>query len=134
MIYFVTDQIEGIKKMQYLFIFIGGAFGALMRYLFSFFNHGHDIPIGTLSVNLIGGFFMGFLSALTIKLFNNNPLLKKAVTTGFMGALTTFSTFQFELVQMFNQQQWALLIFYALISYILCILLCLLGKKLGEQI
>ncbi|MBO0377704.1 fluoride efflux transporter CrcB [Staphylococcus warneri] len=120
--------------MQYLFIFIGGAFGALMRYLFSFFNHGHDIPIGTLSVNLIGGFFMGFLSALTIKLFNNSPLLKKAVTTGFMGALTTFSTFQFELVQMFNQQQWALLIFYDLISYILCILLCLLGKKLGEQI
>ena len=88
--------------MQYLFIFIGGAFGALMRYLFSFFNHGHDIPIGTLSANLIGGFFMGFLSALTIKLFNNNPLLKKAVTTGFMGALTTFSTFQFELVQMFK--------------------------------
>ena len=77
---------------------------------------------------------MGFLSALTIKLFNNNPLLKKAVTTGFMGALTTFSTFQFELVQMYNQQQWALLIIYALISYILCILLCLLGNKLGEQL
>ena len=65
--------------MQYFYIFIGGAFGALLRYLFSFFNHGHDIPIGTLSANLIGGFFMGFLSALTIKLFNNNPLLREVI-------------------------------------------------------
>lgn len=120
--------------MQYLYIFIGGAFGALLRYLFSFLDHGHDLPIGTLSANLIGGFFMGFLSALTLKLFDNNPLFKKAITTGFMGALTTFSTFQFELVQMFNQQQWLNLMIYAVISYILCILLCLLGKKLGEQL
>lgn len=46
--------------MQYFYIFIGGAFGALLRYLFSFFNHGHDIPIGTLSANLIGGFLWDF--------------------------------------------------------------------------
>lgn len=120
--------------MQYLYIFVGGAFGALLRYLLSFFNHGHSLPIGTLTANIIGAFLMGFFAALSIKLFQTHPLFKKAITIGFMGALTTFSTFQFELVQMYNQQNWMLLIIYAVISYILCILLCLLGKKLGERL
>ena len=126
--------IKGVITLQYLYIFVGGAFGALLRYLLSFFNHGHQLPIGTLTANIIGAFLMGFFTALTIKLFQSHPLFKKAITTGFMGALTTFSTFQFELVQMYNQQNWMLLIIYAVISYILCILLCLLGKKLGERL
>lgn len=120
--------------MQYLYIFVGGAFGALLRYLFSFLNDGQHLPIGTLIANIIGAFLMGFFTALSIKLFKTHPLLKKAITTGFMGALTTFSTFQFELVQMINNQNWLLLISYAAISYILCILICLFGKKLGEQL
>lgn len=120
-------------NMQYLFIFAGGALGALLRYLLSFINSSSEIPMGTFIANLCGAFLMGYLGTLTIKYFKNNPLLKKGVTTGFLGALTTFSTFQFELVQYFEKGALLLVIIYALTSYIFGILLCYIGVRLGEK-
>lgn len=87
-----------VNQMQYVYIFIGGALGALLRYLISFLNTDGGFPIGTLIANLTGAFVMGLLTALTIAFFSNHPTLKKAITTGFLGALTTFSTFQLELI------------------------------------
>ncbi|HDG7134078.1 TPA: CrcB family protein, partial [Staphylococcus aureus] len=52
--------------MQYVYIFIGGALGALLRYLISFLNTDGGFPIGTLIANLTGAFVMGLLTALTI--------------------------------------------------------------------
>ncbi|ORN49678.1 camphor resistance protein CrcB, partial [Staphylococcus aureus] len=63
--------------------------------------------------------------------FSNHPTLKKAITTGFLGALTTFSTFQLELIHMFDHQQFITLLLYAVTSYVLGILLCYVGIKLG---
>lgn len=117
--------------MQYLYIFIGGAFGALLRYGLSHFNHGQTFPIGTLIANLGGAFLMGLITALIINTFNEYPLIKKGITTGFLGALTTFSTFQFELVHMLEQQQYALLVIYVSISYVFGILLCYIGGRIG---
>lgn len=117
--------------MQYLYIFIGGALGALLRYGLSNFNHGNTFPIGTLIANLGGAFLMGLITALIINTFNQYPLIKKGITTGFLGALTTFSTFQFELVHMLEQQQYTLLIIYAIVSYVLGILLCYIGGRIG---
>lgn len=59
----------------------------------------------------------------------SNP--KKAITTGFLGALTTFSTFQLELIHMFDHQQFITLLLYAVTSYVFGILLCYVGIKLG---
>ncbi|GEP84381.1 camphor resistance protein CrcB [Staphylococcus piscifermentans] len=117
--------------MQYLYVFIGGAFGALIRFLLSQLNHSDGFPTGTFLANLAGAFLMGFFTALILKLFQNNPLFKKGITTGFLGALTTFSSFQFELVHMLEQHHYLLLGIYAVTSYILGILLCYLGGKLG---
>ncbi|MDR8676841.1 CrcB family protein, partial [Staphylococcus aureus] len=55
--------------MQYVYIFIGGALGALLRYLISFLNTDGGFPIGTLIANLTGAFVMGLLTALTIEFF-----------------------------------------------------------------
>lgn len=78
--------------MQYVYIFIGGALGALLRYLISFLNTDGGFPIGTLIANLTGAFVMGLLTALTIAFFQTiRPI--KAITTGFLGALTTFQHF-----------------------------------------
>ncbi|WP_412521197.1 fluoride efflux transporter CrcB [Staphylococcus simulans] len=117
--------------MQYLYVFAGGALGALLRFIFSQLNHGTGFPIGTFIANLAGAFLMGFFSALAIQAFKSNPLLKKGITTGFLGALTTFSTFQFELIKMFNQQHYTLLIVYALSSYLLGLAVCYIGSKAG---
>lgn len=116
--------------MQYVYIFIGGALGALLRYLISFLNTDGGFPIGTLIANLTGAFVMGLLTALTIAFFQTiRP--KKAITTGFLGALTTFSTFQLELIHMFDHQQFITLLLYAVTSYVFGILLCYVGIKLG---
>lgn len=120
-----------VNQMQYVYIFIGGALGALLRYLISFLNTDGGFPIGTLIANLTGAFVMGLLTALTIAFFSNHPTLKKAITTGFLGALTTFSTFQLELIHMFDHQQFITLLLYAITSYVFGILLCYVGIKLG---
>ena len=118
--------------MQYLYIFVGGAVGALLRYLFSFMNVNSTFPTGTFIANILGAFLMGFLGTLTIEYYKNNPLLKKGITTGLLGAMTTFSTFQFELIHLFEQQAYLSLTFYALSSYVLGIFLCYIGVRLGE--
>ena len=73
------------------------------------------------------GIFIFFIHSF----FKNNPLIKKGVTTGLLGALTTFSTFQFELVTMSQNNSIALLFIYGLTSYIGGILFCWFGVKLG---
>ncbi len=62
--------------MQYVYIFIGGALGALLRYLISFLNTDGGFPIGTLIANLTGAFVMGLLTALTIAFFQTIRPLK----------------------------------------------------------
>ena len=119
--------------MQYLFVFIGGLFGALLRYVLSTLNVDSGLPLGTLIANIVGAFLMGYLSSLSIHFFKNNPLIKKGVTTGLLGALTTFSTFQFELVTMSQNNSIALLLIYGLTTYIGGILCCWFGVILGGQ-
>jgi len=83
---------------QWLAVGIGGAVGALLRWrLGVWFNAVFPtIPFGTLAANLIGGFIMG----LCMEYFSRNagvpPELRLAATTGFLGGLTTFSTFSAE--------------------------------------
>lgn len=120
--------------MQYIYIFIGGALGALLRYAFSTLNDSSGFPLGTFLVNLLGAFLMGLFGTLTITLFERYPLVKKAITTGLIGALTTFSTFQFELVQLFDHHNFMMLIIYGVTSYILGIIFCYLGVKIGGQL
>ena len=110
--------------MQYLYIFVGGAIGAFIRYLLSV----------TFFANIIGAFLMGLLGSLAIQYFRNNPLLKKGITTGLLGALTTFSTFQFELVGLLQQQAYVMLVTYALLSYIIGILVCYIGVRMGARL
>ncbi|WP_261816296.1 fluoride efflux transporter CrcB [Vibrio gallicus] len=88
------------------FIAIGGAFGACSRYLiseFCVFVLGRGFPYGTLAVNIIGSFIMGMLVAL----FENDVIVtdpwRQIIGLGFLGALTTFSTFSMDNVLMFQQ-------------------------------
>lgn len=89
-----------------LFIAIGGAFGACSRYLVSEWTvmvFGRAFPYGTLSVNIVGSFIMGVLMAC----FQNEWLApypwRQIIGLGFLGALTTFSTFSMDNVLMMEQ-------------------------------
>ena len=88
-----------MKFDTYLAIGIGGFIGAILRaYTAGVINHifKHNIPFGTVSVNLIGSFILGALIGLIQFSAIQNPYLKSMLTTGIMGAFTTFSTFAVE--------------------------------------
>ena len=77
----------------------GGFIGAISRaYLNGLISHKipHVLPIGTLGVNLLGSFIMGVLFAYFMQNSNIPIHLKSFLTTGLLGALTTYSTFAIE--------------------------------------
>ena len=90
-------------------ICIGASFGALARWrLGLWLNPGAVLPFGTLAANLIGGYLIGVCVAFFQALPNLDPVWRLALVTGFLGALTTFSSFSAEVVGMLGQQRYAL--------------------------
>jgi CrcB protein len=84
-----------------LFIGAGGFFGAISRYLIATNTQkmfDTFFPIGTLSVNVLGSFIIGLAAMFFAQTVE--PEYKAFVITGFLGALTTFSTFSLENVTM----------------------------------
>ncbi len=91
---------KGIKLIL-LYVGVGGFFGAISRYLIAgFVQKSFDtlFPIGTLSVNVLGSFIIGFMAMYFSEVIA--PEYKALIITGFLGALTTFSTFSLENVNM----------------------------------
>ena len=85
--------------MNILIIGLGGFIGAVMRYSISGWVHrlvGSSLPYGTLVVNILGSFILGFFLLLAEERFTISPLWRNFIAIGMMGALTTFSTFSFE--------------------------------------
>lgn len=90
-------------------ICIGASFGALARWgLALWLSPGGVIPWGTLAANLIGGYLVGLLVVVFQHWPQLDPAWRLALVTGFLGALTTFSTFSIEVVQLLAQQRVAL--------------------------
>lgn len=88
-------------NLIFLYVGIGGFFGAISRYLIAgFVQKSFDtlFPVGTLSVNVLGSFIIGFMAMYFSQVVA--PEYKALVITGFLGALTTFSTFSLENVNM----------------------------------
>lgn len=90
----------------------GASLGALLRWLLAGrFNPMHpNLPPGTLAANLIGGYLVGVAIALFAALPDLSPQWRLFVITGFLGGLTTFSTFSAEVVTQLQQGRagWAL--------------------------
>jgi len=64
------------------------------------------VPLGTLSANLLGGLLMGFAMELLTRHAVFTPELRLLVTTGFLGGLTTFSTFSAEIVTLLMRKEY----------------------------
>jgi CrcB protein len=95
--------------LSVLAICIGASLGALARWgLGLWLNPGAVLPLGTLAANLIGGYLVGVCVAVFQALPNLDPVWRLALITGFLGGLTTFSSFSAEVVGMFGQQRYAL--------------------------
>ncbi len=115
---------------------IGGALGALTRFQikeWSLAKFGDEVYWGTLIANVIGCFVAGFL--LTFWQESNVSLnLKQGVMIGFLGALTTFSSFSVEALLLFQQQQYQKALLYIGGNLLICLFMVFVGAWLGDRI
>jgi len=90
-------------------ISIGAALGALSRWgLALWLSPGGLIPWGTLAANLLGGYLVGVAVAVLQSMPQLDPAWRLLLVTGFLGGLTTFSTFSAEVVGYLLAQRYAL--------------------------
>lgn len=113
-----------------LAICAGACVGALARWqLGLMLNTGGLLPWGTVAANLGGGYLIGIGVAVFQALPDLDPAWRLALVTGFLGALTTFSTFSAEVVAMLMQQRYALALGTAALHLLGSLLLTIAGIK-----
>lgn len=112
--------------MKYLlFIALGGASGAVARYVVANWIHqlweGH-VPVGTLLVNVLGSFGIGIVFVLVVEKELLHPDWRGVLMIGFLGAFTTFSTFSLETINLLETGHIFQALGYMLASVSLCVL------------
>lgn len=113
--------------MNYLlFIALGGASGAVARYLLAGWAHslweGHW-PVGTLLVNVLGSFSIGIVYVLLVERQLVHQDWRGVLMVGFLGAFTTFSTFSLETVTLLEAGHVGQALGYMLASAVLCVVM-----------
>jgi len=123
----------------YLAVAAGGALGSVARYLCALAAlslSGPAFPWGTLGVNVVGSFLIGFFATLTEpdgRLFAS-PTLRQGVMGGFCGGFTTFSIFSLESIRLLESSQWSLAAGYLLVSAASWLLAVWLGYRLARRL
>jgi fluoride exporter len=117
-----------------LAISVGAALGAVLRWLLGLWLNSVFtlVPLGTLSANLIGGYLIG----LALAVFASNPSLapelRLLIITGFLGGLTTFSTFSAEVTTLLQQGRLVWAMGAISLHVIGSLLMTMLGLATGE--
>jgi CrcB protein len=107
-----------------------GALGCLARYFVSGWVYsllGRDFPYGTFVVNIVGAFIIGLLMEFGIRSTLIPPTIRVGLTIGFLGGLTTFSTFSYETFRLLEEGNFIT----ASANVVLSVLVCLLFTWVG---
>ena len=126
-----------LEAMNALFaVCFGASAGALARWqLGLWFNtSGATLPWGTLAANLSGGYLVGIAVGVFQALPNLDPTWRLLCVTGFLGGLTTFSSFSAEVVQMLMQQRYAIALGTATLHLLGSLVLTVIGIRTVEFI
>lgn len=111
-------------------ICIGASVGALARWgLALWLTPGGLIPWGTLAANLIGGYLIGICLAIFQSLPQLDPVWRLMLVTGFLGGLTTFSSFSAEVVTFLLEERYGLALGTAALHVLGSLLMTVLGIK-----
>ena len=112
----------------------GGALGAILRFVSSsFFNlFFPNLPIGTFFVNVLGSFIIGLLiNALEMR-SSSEIFIKYFLIVGVLGSYTTFSSFSYEVIELYNNKKLFLSIIYILASVFSCIVAAYVGYTINK--
>jgi len=120
-----------------LMVAAGGALGTLLRYLTALAAVrwlGTDFPYGTMIVNLVGSFVIGFVQALGAEAMVLPDDARLFLATGVMGGLTTYSAFSYETVRLMEAGAWSQATINVVFTTIVCLVLCFLGQSVGRML
>ena len=122
---------------DFLAISVAAIVGANFRYLLSRLaakELGSAFPYGTLFINIVGSFIVGFFLVWTTERVLVDPRWRLLVVIGFCGSFTTFSSYAFETMAYFEQGQWLLMAANILSNNILCLGAALAGMALARAL
>jgi CrcB protein len=121
---------------RFLWICLAGAAGTGARYLIGLWaglRFGPSFPAGTLIVNLAGCFLMGLIAQLALGAPSMPPTLRIALTTGFLGGLTTYSSFNYETTRLLQSGSARVALLNLGVTLIGCFALGLFGSFVGRR-
>jgi len=128
----LTLQTLGLIMNSLLLVALGGALGASFRFWINLTMvawFGKSFPYATLTVNIIGSFFMGLLFSAIEHGIIADQQWRALVGIGLLGAFTTFSTFSMDTLLLIQQQEW----FKAILNILLNVFVCLFAAAVGMQ-
>lgn len=123
--------------MQILLVALGGACGAVSRYLVGNVVGkalGNSLPYGTFVINIIGCFFMGLLMTLIVEKQQLAAAWRLLLCVGFLGGFTTFSSFGYEAVALFSKGELLGSLGYVIGSTVIGLVAAALGIMVGRTL
>jgi CrcB protein len=122
---------------KYLLVGLGGFFGAILRFWLGgivYERTGTRFPYGTFVVNLTGCFLIGLIMTVITERAHLHPNWRYAVPIGFVGAYTTFSTFEYETMMAIQSGSWLAGLLNVTASVVLGFVCVWLGMILGRSL
>ncbi len=119
-----------------LLIGLAGALGTLSRYgigLWAGKTLGTGFPYGTLIVNVVGCFLIALISQVALATTLISPTLRLTLTTGFMGGLTTYSSFNYETTNLLRERDWATGLTNLGLTLVVCFVAGMLGLMTARR-
>ena len=116
---------------------VGGAFGAVARYLINISpaaNVFEKFPFPTFLINISGSFLIGFLLILLTDRIVINDNVRMAIIVGFLGAFTTFSTFEMEIFGLIRERYFVTAFLYLFLSIFVGFVGLLGGVELAKRV
>ncbi len=122
---------------RFLLVCFGGAAGTGVRYLIGVLAlrlFGTAYPVGTLTVNVVGCFLMGLLMQAALSPLLLSDTSRLVLATGFLGGLTTYSAFNFEVTSLGSTRHPALAFGYLGVTLLACLLAGVAGAALARKV